>query len=41
MIIALMNYMQVHSLFTLLSLHHAFVTDYGRLAGIVSLAEVS
>ena len=32
---------QVHSLFSRLSLHHAFVTRVGRLVGIISLDEVS
>ncbi|KAK2168075.1 hypothetical protein NP493_1244g00009 [Ridgeia piscesae] len=31
---------EVHSLFSLLSLHHAYVTNMGRLVGIISLKEV-
>lgn len=31
---------KVHSLFSLLSLHHAFVTQQGRLVGIISVNEV-
>lgn len=31
---------QVHSLFSLLSLHHTFVVSCGRLVGVVSMAEV-
>ncbi|KAI0214121.1 Chloride channel protein 2 [Lamellibrachia satsuma] len=31
---------KVHSLFSLLSLHHAYVTNMGRLVGIISLKEV-
>ena len=34
------NVFQVHSLFSLLSLHHAYVTNMGRLVGIISLKEV-
>ena len=35
-----LNLFQVHSLFSLLSLHHAYVTNMGRLVGIISLKEV-
>ena len=31
---------QIHWLFSLLSLHHAFVTGSNRLVGVVSLTEV-
>ena len=31
---------QVHSLFSLLGLNHAYVTNTGRLAGVVALKEV-
>lgn len=31
---------KVHSLFSLLSLHHAFVTQQGRLVGVISVNEV-
>lgn len=32
---------QVHSLFSLLGLNHAYVTNTGRLVGVVGLKEVS
>ena len=32
---------QVYHYFSLLSLHHALITDAGRLVGIISLSEVS
>ena len=33
--------LQVHSIFSLLSLHHAYVTNMGKLVGIVSMSEVN
>ena len=36
----LMVLFQVHSLFSLLGLNHAYVTNTGRLAGVVALKEV-
>ena len=33
--------MQVHSLFSLLSLSHAYVTSLGKLVGVVTLSDVS
>ena len=33
--------LQVHSLFSLLGLNHAYVTNTGRLVGVVGLKEVS
>ena len=33
-------FIQVHSIFSLLSLHHAYVTNMGKLVGIVSMSEV-
>lgn len=33
--------LKVHSIFSLLGVHHAYVTTLGRLVGIVSLSEVS
>lgn len=32
--------LKVHSMFSLLGVHHAYVTTIGRLTGIVSLQEV-
>ncbi len=32
---------QVHSMFSLLGVNHAYVTTIGKLIGIVSLTEVS
>lgn len=31
---------KVHSIFSLLGVHHAYVTTLGRLVGVVSLTEV-
>ena len=33
--------LQVHSLFSLLSLSHAYVTSLGKLVGVVTLTDVS
>ena len=33
-------FFQVHSLFSLLGLNHAYVTNTGRLVGVVALKEV-
>lgn len=33
--------MKVHSIFSLLGVHHAYVTTLGKLVGIVSLKEVN
>ena len=32
---------QIHSLFSLLTLSHAYVTSLGRLVGVVTLTDVS
>lgn len=33
--------LKVHSIFSLLGVHHAYVTTLGKLVGIVSLKEVN
>ena len=35
------NFFQIHSLFSILTLSHAYVTSIGRLVGVVTLTDVS
>lgn len=38
--LGLFNFLQTHTLFSLLGLSHAYVTSIGKLVGVVALKEV-